>query len=445
MATLKVKLRKSTIPEKPGSIYYQITHRRKSVQINPRIRLHPDRWNALAEEVVPAETSPAPEQQQIDNDRKLLSRIIRELESESLPYTAADIAARFRSREHRTTVLRFMRELIQELRSRNRLGTARNYERAHNSLAAYLRGADLPLSDLTESVIEGYNAHLQGRGVVRNTVSFYMRILRSVYNQAVRKGLIAPPHPFGKVYTGIDRTRKRALEEKVIHRLDSLPLAPESSLGFVRDLFLFSYCTRGMAFVDIAYLRKEDLRRGTIRYTRHKTTRPMCVRIEPYAQQIIDRHPAAGASPYLFPILTSEEPAEAYLQYQTALNHYNRRLKRLSEMLQLDQGLTSYVARHSWATAARDRNIPLSVISAGMGHDSERTTRIYLTMLDDSLIDSCNSAIVAALERTPPAPSAADRAGAGPSLPPGTHVRKTHRTALERNIRLRCSFSYENH
>lgn len=409
MATLKVKLRESTVPGREGRIYYQITHRRKTVQINSRVRLRPDQWNAPAGKVVRTDTSPQPLQQQIDSDKSLLLRIIGELENENAAYTAADVAVRFRDRECRTTVLRFMRELIEELRALNRLGTARNYERTRNSLAAYLRGTDLPLTGLTEEVIEGYNAHLQRRGVVRNTVSFYMRILRSVYNKAVRRALIDSPHPFGKVYTGIDRTRKRAVEETVIQRLDALPIAPESPLGFIRDLFLFSYCTRGMAFVDMAYLRKENLRQGTLRYTRHKTTQPMAVRIEPYAQQIIDRHPAADASPYLFPILTSEEPARAYRQYQTALNRYNRHLKQLSDMLHLDRGLTSYVARHSWATAARNRNVPLSVISAGMGHNSERTTQIYLAMLDEITIDTCNSTIVAALERTTPSPRPAGR------------------------------------
>ena len=160
-----------------------------------------------------------------------------------------------------------------------------------------------------------------------------------------------------------------------------------------RDMFLFSYCTRGMAFVDMAYLRKDDIRGGSIHYIRRKTGQPLCVRMEPCIRQIVDRY-ADRSEVYVFPMLKSEDPEKTYARYQVALNYYNRQLKQLGRMLHLDSGLTSYVARHSWATAARNHNIPVSVISAAMGHQSEKTTQIYLAMLEDSVIDSANQEII---------------------------------------------------
>lgn len=297
---------------------------------------------------------------------------------------------------HSPTILHYMRQQIETLNCNRRFSTARNYRRAMNSLANYLSGRDLPLRALTAAFIEGYNASLEHRGVVRNTVSFYMRILRSVYNKAVEAQLVEQTYPFRHVYTGVDRTRKRAVDERIIARLSQLDLRHSHALARARDLFLFSYCTRGMSFVDMAYLRKTNIRNGMICYTRHKTRQSLCVRIEPVVQRIIDKY-AARSSVYVLPVLRSEDSPTAFTQYQTALNYYNRQLKRLSELLHLDSCLTSYTARHSWATAARNHHVPLSVISAGMGHTSEHTTRIYLSMLENSVIDRANHRITALL------------------------------------------------
>jgi len=254
----------------------------------------------------------------------------------------------------------------------------------------------LPLSALTEQVITDYNSFLIQRGLVRNSVSFYMRILRAVYNKAVRQKLIVQQHPFTEVYTGIDRTRKRAVSESIIAQLHRLELDAGTPLALCRDMFIFSYCTRGMAFVDIAYLKKSNLQNGMICYSRRKTGQLLSVRIEPSIQRIIDRY-ADSDSPYVFPILSSVDAAEAYEQYQIALNTHNRLLGRLSEMLGCSCKLTSYTSRHSWATAARNHNVPISVISQGMGHTSEQTTQIYLTMLENSVIDDANKGIIGCL------------------------------------------------
>lgn len=297
-----------------------------------------------------------------------------------------------------TMMLDYMQQRIDVLIRNRQFATARNYRRTMNSLAGYLAGRDLPLRKLTEAFVEGYNAHLEHRGLVRNTVSFYMRILRAVYNKAVGERLVEPGNPFRHVYTGVDRTRKRAVDERIIARLSQLDLHHSAALSRARDLFLFSFCTRGMAFVDMACLRKANIRNGMICYTRHKTRQQLCVRIEPLVQRIIDKY-AVHSPVYVLPVLRAEAPERAFSQYQTALNYYNRQLKILSAMLDLECRLTSYTARHSWATAARNHNIPISVISAGMGHTSERTTQIYLSMLENSVIDRANHRITARLNR----------------------------------------------
>lgn len=165
-----------------------------------------------------------------------------------------------------TSVLSFMRKQIRAMRDAGRLGTATNYEKAMRNLAEFLCGKDLKLSEMTEQFIADYNVFLIRRGMVRNSISFYMRILRAVYNKAARQKLVEPAHPFEEVYTGIDRTRKRAVPESVIAHLYRLELEEGTMLALARDLFIFSYCARGMAFVDIAYLKKSDIRNGMLCY-----------------------------------------------------------------------------------------------------------------------------------------------------------------------------------
>lgn len=397
MATVKVKLRPSSVAGRAGTVFYQVTHCRTTRQITTHIRLYPEAWDADCELVETGVPDRSVIQKRIDSDIALLRKIIDDFDRKGENYSAEDIVKRYKSSGSRVPVLDFMQGQIHMLRKANRLGTARNYEKTMKNFAEFLSGANPPFTAMTEQFVTDYNSFLVRRGMVRNSISFYMRIMRAVYNKAVRQNLVVQSYPFSGVYTGIDRTRKRAVSESVISGLCKLRLADGTSLALARDVFIFSYCTRGMAFVDIAYLRKSALQNGMIRYVRRKTGQLLSVRIEPGIQKIIERYLSAS-SPYVFPILTSTDPMEAYEEYQAAINNYNRLLGRLSKMLPGSCKLTSYTSRHSWATAARNHNVPISVISQGMGHTSEQTTRIYLTMLDNSVIDDANREIISALE-----------------------------------------------
>ena len=396
MATIKVKLRPSSVVGRAGTIFYQVTHRRATQQITTNIRLQPNEWNAMNEQVSTSFADRSLIQNRIDSDISLLKRIIKDLENSGVNYSVGDIIKRYKSPECHVLVLDFMQNQIRLLRNANRLGTAQNYEKTMKNFAEFLGGVNLPFSAMTEQLVAEYNAFLVQRGMVRNSISFYMRIMRAVYNKAIRQKLVEQSHPFTEVYTGIDRTRKRAVSESIISQLYKLKLTEGTPLALARDIFIFSYCTRGMAFVDIAYLKKENIQNGVICYARRKTGQLLSVRIEPSIQRIIDRYSSA-LSPYVFPILTSTETKEAYEEYQAAINNHNRLLRRLSKMLPTGCKLTSYTSRHSWATAARNHNVPLSVISQGMGHTSEQTTQIYLTMLENSVIDDANKGLIMSL------------------------------------------------
>ncbi len=298
------------------------------------------------------------------------------------------------------SLISFFEEQIEHCKQNKQLGTACNYRRTLNSLQDFLNGKDLSFRRITETRILEYEQWLAQRGLARNSSSFYIRNLRAVYNKAVKRNLTTQKSLFKNVYTGIDRTRKRAVNEDIIIRLLKMDLKNSKALNLARNLFVFSYCTRGMSFVDIAFLRKSDVVNGVITYVRRKTGQQLTVRIEPCAEQIIKRYANTTAnSIYVFPIITASKPEEEYKQYQIALCYHNRKLKKLGRKIGENLSLSSYTARHTWATTARKKNVPISVISEGMGHTSEKTTQIYLASLENSVIDNANKKILGRINR----------------------------------------------
>lgn len=398
MATVKVKLRPSTVPGKAGTIYYQLTHLRQVKQITTKIHLHPKNWDSNNTQIIFTDSTSYLLQCKIDRDLDRLKKIICKMDTECANYTVNEIIEKFHQTNSDYTITDFFTKQIQKLKNDNRRGTARNYNKTLKSLKAFMKNTDSTFNIVTEQFVESYNTFLIQRGVVRNTISFYMRIFRSVYNKAVTKKIVEQTFPFKNVYTGVDKTRKRAVTETVISQLLSIDLKKSKALQFARDLFIFSFYTRGMAFVDIVFLKKSNIQNGYITYVRHKTGQELTIKIETKLQNIINRYEKKD-SPYVFPILNTEDGNKAYSQYEIALNYYNRQLKRLSNFLEPNINLSSYTPRHTWATTARNKNVPLSIISAGMGHSSERTTLIYLTKIENSVIDEVNKTIIDSIKQ----------------------------------------------
>jgi integrase len=283
-----------------------------------------------------------------------------------------------------------MQHKIQELKDKNKINTARKYAAALRRFSAYRNLKDIPLEDLSIKELKSFEDHLLRRGVVLNTVSFYMRILRAVYNKAIIEEIIPPGKPFTSVYTGVARTKKRAIDEKIIRQLQLCHLKP--NLGFARDMFLLSFYTRGMSFVDMANLKKDSIINGVIAYKRKKTGQQILVGLEPCMAEIIKRYAKmTKGSDYLLPLLYQDGEV---IKYEAALRNQNQRLKKISKQLGLSKHLTTYVSRHTWATIARSKGISLPIISEGMGHTSEQTTRIYLSSLDHRVIDRANRKII---------------------------------------------------
>lgn len=280
----------------------------------------------------------------------------------------------------------------------NRFSTAKNYRTAIRSLSRFLQQEELMVRDFTPEMMADYAQWLRQQGINMNTISCYLRSLRAIYNKVVKHYGLEDRKPFKDLFTGHTKTVKRSATDDDIKRLQAMILPKHSTLQLSRDIFLFSLYAQGMPFVDVAFLHKEQIRDGLIIYERHKTGQQIVVKIEGCIQEIINRYSRAD-SDFVFPIITSHHPTQAYKQYQSSLRSYNRNLHKLEKLAGLKRSLTSYVVRHTWASVAYDTNVDLAVIASALGHTNTNTTRIYIRDINNRRLAEANREVLSRIIR----------------------------------------------
>lgn len=401
MASVKVKFRPSTVVGQEGSIYYQILHERKPRQLSTEYKIFPSEWDGKRGQVATRnETSRQPLIRSLHEcircDMERLNKIILKLDLMGFDYTADDIIDEYKMYNNEYSLFNYMEKAIISLKRKGKIRTSEAYSSALSSFKKFRRDEDIMLDRINSEVLEEYEAWLNRNGLIPNSISFYIRILRAVYNRAVDSEIIENRNPFRQVYTGVDKTVKRALPLPLIKKIVGLELSTTPALDFARDMFMMSFYLRGMSFIDMAYLKKSDLQNGSVIYRRRKTGQQLIISWEPEMQRILDKYPE-NPTDYLLPIITNSEANERNT-YRNKCYNINRNLKKIAKLIGITVPITLYVARHSWASAAKAKGIPVSVISEGMGHNSEATTRIYLCSLDSSLVDRANNLILKCLK-----------------------------------------------
>ena len=397
MASIKVKFRPSTVADHEGTIYYQIIHERKVRQLLSDYKVFPSEWDESRSMVTTTQKSERKAfilsiRERIRWDVERLNKIDKKLDANGLTYTADDVIDEFNRYANEYSLYNFMESIIVRLKQNGKVRTSETYKSALSSFKKFRQDEDIMLGCLTSEIMEAYEAWHKNRGVAPNTISFYTRILRAVYNRAVDDDIIENRNPFKHVYTGVDKTVKRALPLPVIKKIKALDLSLNPSLDYAREMFLMSFYLRGMSFIDMAFLKKSDLKNGYVTYRRRKTGQQLIIEWTKEMQMILDKYPE-NATDYLLPIIKNPGTNERRT-YRNMGYNINHNLKKIAKIVGVQIPLTLYVARHSWASAAKAKGIPLSVISEGMGHDSEATTQIYLASLDTSVVDRANSIIL---------------------------------------------------
>lgn len=405
MISVKIRFRVSSLIKREGTLYFQVIYNRKVRQISTPYRIYEWEWDRQSNDIV-NQSKISSERLNIiktihDNivwEKKRINKIIESLQNSSKPFSVDDIVVSYRnSLENRTSVFDYIRIRINYLKDAGRERTSETYEQMLFSFMKFRNHEDLYFDMIDDKLICQYESFMKNSNLCRNTTSFYMRILRSVYNRAVEDGLSKQMNPFRHVYTGVDKTSKRAIGLDEIRRIKNLNLSNTPKLDFARDIFLFSFYMRGMSFIDIAYLQKTNLSGGYISYNRKKTGRQMTIKWEKEMEEIANKY-VSQSDTFLFPIIERNDGTERK-QYLNKMLLINRRLKVIAEKIALSVPLTMYVARHSWASIAQSNNIPINAISLGMGHDKEETTRIYLASIQTDVIDNANSKILRLLSK----------------------------------------------
>lgn len=395
MPSIKLKYNPSSSNGGTGALFFLVTHKCVVRRIATTYKIYEKEWDDCKSVIKESDNAERNKiltdiRESIHCDIERLNRITLRLEKTRISYGVDDVIEEYRYAQESYTLYNYMTAIIAQLKDSGRLRTSETYRSTLNSFMLFRSNEDIMLDAITPRIIQLYEAFLKGRGLQSNTFSFYLRILRAVYNRAVVDGVVEQKNPFKMVYTGISKTVKRSITTQDIKRIKQLTLT-KKSMSLARDIFLFSFYTRGMSFVDMVHLRKCDVEGDVIIYHRHKTGQLLTVRIEDCTKEIIERYKNSSAN-YVFPII--KHTGDEYRQYRNALRLMNTKLKKIGEMLDLPISLTTYVGRHSWGSAAKRNNIPLSVICESMGHNNETTTQIYLASLDTSVIDEANAKIL---------------------------------------------------
>lgn len=297
----------------------------------------------------------------------------------------------------------YMKSVIERLTADKKRPAVHTYNATLNSFTKFFGGQgteEMLVTDVfTAGKLKEYEAWLRSRNASWNTVSTYMRVLKAVYNRLVEaKRLTYDARLFDSVYTKVEAQSKRSLTEEQMNTLlhtdfEKLPEDVQNVLAYFLLMFLF----RGMPFIDMAYLRKQDLKEHCITYCRHKTGKKMVVRIPHEATALFEKcRNKKTDSGYLFPILdeTTENDKKLYKNYRQALRTFNRKLAKMAALLLPGTNISSYTARHTWATLAFYSGIPIGIISKALGHSSIKVTETYLKPFENEKVDAANDELI---------------------------------------------------
>ena len=322
---------------------------------------------------------------------KELSELVLELEADNKEYTAATLVEKAVKPKVKATVGSLMKEHIKDLKEANRTGYALSMEQVYNSLIKFNGHLDMPFSDIDIQWLKKYEQWLRNRGLAENTIGIRFRTLRRIYNIALERKLVkSEDYPFKSF--GVSRlhqqTAKRSIKKEGIYRILNYPTDNKRYYySLAIDLFKFSYFTGGINFADMAYITKKNIMDGRLVYCRKKTKKIINLPLQAEALEVLEKY--RSDSEYLFPIFSAFHKTEQQKRNRLhkVITKVNDALKEIGKELGITIDLTTYVARHSYATVLKRSGVSTAIISESLGHSSEKVTQIYLDSFENSQID----------------------------------------------------------
>ena len=314
-------------------------------------------------------------------------------------YKCEDIISKLTATSSKENVYEYVAGLVEEFNTAGRFGNAKAYKMLIPFLKTYTRKETLLFSDIDYNLLKKIENTFFSKGYKVNGLSVYLRTLRAVFNRAINEGVIEDAiYPFKKysIKSEFYKTQKRAIDFIDILKIRDIQLTERSFIWHCRNYFMFSFYMIGINFIDTAYLKVSDINNNRLAYKRSKTGKAYSIEIPGPAMSIIKLYgiDKKAQDDYIFSIITRKDPMDVRKQIENTRSRYDKNLKKLGKMCEIDMPLSSYVARHSWATIAKRMNIPIYVISESLGHDDIKTTQVYLDSLDSNIIDEANKLII---------------------------------------------------
>jgi integrase len=365
--------------------------------INLKRSVHPDFWDQETCRVLKgAKVSPKLEVPQVNIyiQGKLTDaqRIVGGLEQtgEIDQLSHSELRTRIVNKSPKASFSKYLDGIVSEYKENGNAGQARIYGSIKKFLVRYSDGdKDYKFEDINYKLLKKVELKFKPKvDGSKNGLSIYLRTIRAVWNRAIKEGLVKKEkYPFIDYQIKKSKTHKTAIKGEAMRKIMELELPIGTPAWHGRNMFMFSFYTRGMNFADVAKLRVKNITDGRITYLRSKTKKIISIKLDVDINNILS-HYLTDKVPddYVFPIITDETKAtEQILAYHGVINHA---LKRWAKKLNLDSSLSFNTARHTWATMGKDANLPIAVLSEGLGHADIGTTQIYLDSFDNDLIDA---------------------------------------------------------
>lgn len=402
MASIKIVLRKKSRINGSFPIYLRVTKDRKSKFFKTIFNAFPDEWDANSEIFTKRSPNYIQKNRLLSNIKEKAYRVYLNLKTENERFTLSDFehAFRVKSNPNGNNIFYFWDDLISEMLTAGRTGSARCHKDAFSTLQKFHGSTRLNFENVNLAFLSKFEGFLRFRGGSDGGISVRMRCIRTVFNIAIERDMTsADYYPFKKYKISKlkGKSAKRALEISEIYKILNMLISKYPELIDSRHYFLFSFYTRGMNFADIMRLKWSNIKDGIIQYTRLKTKGNFKIKILPPVQEILDyyRIRPTGTS-YVFPLLKSDHltPIEIERAKKQTLKIFNMDLKQIAYHCQIEKTLTSYVARHSFANCLKQKGVATDVISESLGHQNLEVTQAYLKELDSSILDKASELLL---------------------------------------------------
>ncbi len=375
-------------------IIFRLSHHRKTIAISTGFAVPPEFWNEKSRDVkktYKGVSSVARLNNLLMKKKTELRDGINDLEENGQldGLSINDLKHTLTKTSNSISFFEYGQRLIDEMKEANRFGNAQTYIGALGALKNFHKKERLRFEEMTYAYLKRFEtAHLK-KGNSINGLSTYMRTFRAIYNKAIHQELVsADSYPFRKYKIKTQPTAKRAISKDKIKRILDLKLEPDSPLFHSRNYFLCSYLMNGISFIDMAFLKIDNIVDGRIQYRRQKTARPYDIKITEQLSSIMNHYLKDKIkTAYIFPIIKRDEIQDQYKDIRWARKRYNKRLKEIAQLCEIEENLTSYVSRHSMATNLILNNVPINALSKMLGHRDISTTEIYIKNLPTHIMD----------------------------------------------------------